>query len=199
MATLTPLGIMRNTIAQNISDRNGIAVAGAGAGVGIFGPLPGATVAENVITNNTLTNNGLPGVAFHAHTPGQNLNNNVIVGNLISGNGQDTEDAATPGKAGINVFGVSPIAATILQNTFSNEAYDIVVNTPANVDVHLNNIDNDHAVGIDNIGAGSVNATENWWGCLKGPGASGCTTVMGPNILANPWLTFLSLPIPLPF
>lgn len=81
-----PLGIMRNTVVQNISDHNGL--NGAGAGVGIFGPLPGATVANNVIINNTLTNNGLPGVAFHAHSPGQNLNNNVIVGNQISGNGR---------------------------------------------------------------------------------------------------------------
>ena len=195
----SPLGIMRNTIAQNISDHNGTAVPGAGAGVGIFGPLPGATVANNVIINNTLTNNGLPGVAFHAHTPGQNLNNNVIAGNFISGNGQDTEDAATPGTAGINVFGVSPITTTIVQNTFGNEAFDIVVNTPADVDVHLNNLGNDHAVGLDNIGPGTVNATENWWGCGKGPGAAGCTTAAGTNVLGTPWLTVPILPIPLPW
>ena len=190
----SPLGISRNTIAQNTSDHNGTAVPGAGAGVGIFGFLPGANVSNNVIIGNKLTNNGLPGVAFHGHFAGpvgETFNNNVIVGNEISGNGPDTDDALTPGSTGINVFSAYPIVGTIIsQNKFDNEKVDIVINTPASseADINLNNLGNDHATGVDNLGAGFVNATQNWWNCPKGPGAGGCTSVAGP-VFFTPWLT----------
>ena len=37
--------------------------------------------------------------------------------------------------------------------------------------------------------AGTVNATENWWGCAKGPGSPGCSSVSGPNVVSTPFLT----------
>ena len=46
-------------------------------------------------------------------------------------------------------------------------------------------------IGLDNLGSGSVNATENWWGCPNGPGSNGCATVSGENVLYTPWLTRL--------
>lgn len=184
-----PLGIVHNTIANNDSLHNGYQVPGAGAGVGIFSFLPGGTVSGNVVINNRLRNNGLPGVAMHAHSPAENLNDNVIVGNEISGNGADTQDAATPGPTGINVYGFSPITGTVIsQNLIKDEADDIVVNTDAQVDAHLNNFF-DHTVGIDNLGTGTVNATENWWGCFGGPGAEECASVAGSGVLFTPWLT----------
>jgi Right handed beta helix region len=171
-ATLTgaksPFGVVRNTIAENQSSANGLAIEGAGAGVGIFTFLPGGRVSGNVVIGNRLTGNGLPGVAFHAHTAGEFLNDNVITRNYIAGNGADTEDAATPGPTGINVFGVSPIRGTIIsQNVIDHEAVQIAANTPTLVDAHLNNFLDD-TLGVDNLGTGSVDATENWWGC---PGA----------------------------
>ena len=186
------LGIIHNTIANNASLHNGYQVPGAGAGVGIFGFLPGATVSGNVVINNQLMNNGLPGVTFHAHFtggPGEVLNDNVIIGNQISGNGADTEDAATPGTTGINIYGAYPITGTVIsQNVVNNEAYDLVVNTGAEVNAHLNTFLGRGAVGVDNIGSGTVNATENWWGCFGGPGAKGCTTVEGSGVLSTPSL-----------
>jgi hypothetical protein len=100
-------GVFHNTIAENESSNNGLAVEGAGARVGIFDSVPGAQCYGKVVINNRLKDNGLPGVAMHSHTPNQNLNDNLIVGNRISGNGADTEDAKTPGPTGINVFGVA--------------------------------------------------------------------------------------------
>lgn len=41
---------------------------------------------------------------------------------------------------------------------------------------------------------GTVNATENWWGCRRGPGARGCATVSGPDVLLKPWLTHPAAP-----
>ncbi len=185
----SPFGIYHNTIANNDSIHNGYQVPGAGAGVGIFTFLPGGTVTGNVVIDNVLTDNGLPGVAMHAHSPGENLNDNVIVGNQISGNGADTEDAATPGPTGINVYGLSPIMGTVIaQNVIKHEAVGVAVKTGAQVDVHLNNLLGQGAVGVDNHGSGVVNATENWWGCSSGAGAAGCSSVSGSGVLTTPSL-----------
>jgi parallel beta-helix repeat protein len=193
-AATSPFGVRRNTIANNASIHNGYQVPGAGAGVGIFTFLPGGRVSENVIANNQLKNNGLPGVAMHAHSPGEDLDNNVILGNTISGNGADTEDAATPGSTGINVFGVSPINGTMIsQNVISNEKVDIVVNTTgvspfATAAIHLNLFLNSK-IGIDDLASsGYVDATENWWGCADGPGSPGCAKVLG-MVFFKPWLS----------
>ena len=182
-----PLGVFENTIAGNESSRNGLATH-EGAGVGIFDSVPGAKNYENVVIGNKLTLNGLPGVALHSHTPHQNLNNNSIIANQISGNNADTDDAATPGPTGINIFGVSPISGTVIsQNVIKDEAVDVAVNTPAYVDVHLNNLIG--KTGLANLGSGNVDAVQNWWGCAAGPGAGGCSSVSGSKVLVTPWLT----------
>src|ERR1022692_588379 len=158
----------------------------SGSGIGIFTPVPGGTVTGNVIVNNKIENNGQPGVAMHSHGPGQFLNDNVIVGNHISGNGADAGDAATPGTAGINVFGVSPITGTIIsQNTIQDEAFDIVVNTPTQVDAHLNNF-LDNTVGVDNIGAGTSNAVVNWWDAPADPGRRDVPASVDPECSSPP-------------
>jgi hypothetical protein len=184
-------GVNRNTISDNESSRNGLAKEGAGAGVGIFVAGTGLETAGNVVIGNRLTGNGLPGVAFHLHTAktGQNVNDNLIVDNYIEGNGADTADAATPGPTGINVFGVAPITGTVIvQNVIKDEAVDIAVNTPGLVDAHLNDLLSNH-IGLANLDGGEVNATENWWGCPRGPGAAGCTSVSGSSVVAVPFLT----------
>jgi parallel beta-helix repeat protein len=187
------LGVVHNTIADNQSIRNGFQVPGAGAGVGLFsdGSGPGL-VSGNVVINNELLNNGLPGVAFHSHAPGDTFADNMIVANQISGNGADLFDTATPGSTGINVnsgFGRSPIKGTLIsQNVIDHEAFEVAVNTPAQVNVHLNNFLDD-TVGVDNLGTGAIDATENWWACSNGPGGGEeCANVGGPGVLFAPWL-----------
>ncbi len=185
-----PLGVHHNTISENNSYRNGLGLAGAGAGVGLFTSVPGAKTYSNVVIGNSLTNNGLPGVSMHSHTPGQNLNNNSIIGNYIAGNHADTDDAFTPGPTGVNVFGVSPIRGTIItQNTIERESIDVVAHTPGTVTLHLNDLLGAGMIGVDNLGTGKVDATENWWGCFGGPTKKNCSSVSGPNVLYTPWLT----------
>lgn len=186
-----PLGVVHNTVAANTSDHNG--TSGTGAGVGLFGYLPGATVSGNVISGNQLTNNGYPGVALHGHSTGQatgvNLDNNTIVGNVIAGNGADTADSATPGTAGINIFSAYPInGLAVIQNTIRQEAIAVAVNTPGMINIHLNNFDNDQGIGIDNLTNAGVNANSNWWNCPGGPGGPGCTTISGTNVGFVPWM-----------
>ena len=198
-STAPHLGVVHNTIANNESTRNGFQVPGAGAGVGLFADGSGiGLVSGNVVVNNKLTNNGLPGVAFHSHVgpaiglPPDNLNDNIIVGNTISGNGADLFDTATPGPTGINVnsgAGGTPIMGTVIsQNVIKGETDDIVVNTPASVDAHLNDLLGKQT-GIDVSGGAKVDATENWWGCSGGPGTNGCASVTGSGVLSTPWLT----------
>jgi hypothetical protein len=190
-----PFGLTHNTISQNVSTNNGFLVPGAGAGVGIFAPFPGTTNAGNVVINNELTNNGLPGVTMHNHAaspqaPPVNMNDNVIVGNRISGNGADTLDAATPGTTGINIFSVAPITGTIVaENVIQNEVIGFAFNAPSGqVNAHFNDFEL-LGTGVDNIGTGLVNATQNWWNCTGGPGAAGCATATGSGVIFSPWLS----------
>ena len=190
-------GVSKITVAHNNVVRNGFQVPGAGAGVGIFAPFPGTTAAGNVVIDNDLHNNGLPGVTMHNHAaapapaPPVNMNDNVIVGNRISGNGEDTLDAATSGPTGINLFSMAPVTGTVVsQNVFDDESIDIAFNAPAGqINAHLN--DFDRGTGVDNIGTGTVSATLNWWNCPAGPGGSGkrCATVVGSGVTFTPWLT----------
>ncbi|MGB7466905.1 MAG: right-handed parallel beta-helix repeat-containing protein [Candidatus Acidiferrum sp.] len=199
------LGIVHNTVSGNKSTHNGFQVPGAGAGVGIFSDGSGVgLVSGNVIIENELTDNGLPGVAFHSHVgpnfglPADNLNDNLIIGNHISGNGADLFDTATPGTAGINISsgaGGSPITGTLVSgNVISDEDDDIVMATPGYANVHLNDLLR-KGVGIDNLANGTVDATDNWWGCPAGPGGPGCSSVEGAGISWVPWLDHPVVPV----
>ena len=189
-------GVTRITVAHNDVERNGFQVPGAGAGIGIFAPFPGTTAAQNVVIDNYLHNNGLPGVTLHNHAaapapaPPVNMNDNVIVDNRISGNGEDTLDAATSGPTGINLFSMAPVTGTVIsQNVFDDEAIDVAFNAPrGQINLHLNDFETT-GIGVDNIGTGSVNATDNWWNCPTGPGGKRCATVVGPGVVFTPWLT----------
>jgi parallel beta-helix repeat protein len=193
LASHSGKGVYHNTISGNDVSHNGVDVRGAGAGVGLFAPGPGSQTYGNLVVNNRLTNNGLPGVTMHNHAappgaPTPNLNDNVIIGNRISGNSADTADAATPGPTGINVYGVVAITGTvILNNDIDKEAIDVAVKTPGAVSALFNSLGD--AIGIDNLGTGTVNALENWWGCPGGPnGGNGCATAVGA-VDFTPWLT----------
>jgi parallel beta-helix repeat protein len=192
-SSMLPYGVIANNIVGNTVARNGI--VGQGAGIGVFAPGPGNLAYENKIIGNVILDNGLPGVTVHNHAappgaPGVNLNDLVILGNYISGNGPDTQDAATPGTAGINIYSVAPVYSTqILQNTIDNEALDVVINNPGGSAVHLNNLLGG-AVGVSNLGKGTVDATLNYFGCPAGPGTTGgCSSVSGPAIGSTPFLT----------
>jgi hypothetical protein len=187
----TSFGVFHNTISANDSEENGLANSG-GAGVGIYAAGPGNKAYSNVIANNRLIGNGLPGVTMHNHADSPSLpadlDDNAIIGNFIAGNHADTLDAATSGPTGINVFGVGAVLGTIIsQNTIRDEALDIVTNTPGAVVIHLNDLDSG-SVGVANTGTGSDDATENWWGCAAGPGSKGCSQVTGSHVTSAPAL-----------
>lgn len=198
------LGVVHNTISGNKSTHNGFQVPGAGAGVGIFADGSGiGLVSGNVVIGNELTDNGLPGVAFHSHVgpmfglPADDLNDNTIIGNQISGNGADLFDTATPGPTGINISsggGGSSITGTVVSgNVITDEDDDVVMAAPGEVDVHLNDLLR-KGLGVNNLSNGTVDATENWWGCPAGPGGPGCSGVDG-SVIWSPWLDHPVVPV----
>jgi nitrous oxidase accessory protein NosD len=188
-------GVWYNTISRNASVGNG--TKAAGAGVGIFAPGPGNTNTGNVVIDNDLVDNGATGVAMHNHAsipglPPFDLNDNAIVGNRFSGNGPDNAGAPTPGPTGINILSMGPITGTVVaQNSFANEAIDLGFNAPATSQVNAHFNDFSSGIAIDNLGAGSVDATENWWNCPFGPGGGRrCATVAGTGVITSPWLFY---------
>ena len=197
-------GVDNNTVSDNLSKDNGVKVGGAGVGLFSDGAGPGR-VSGNVVIGNTLTGNGIGGVSLHSHVgpvfhaPADNFSNNSIIGNTISGNLADSGDTATPGRVGININsggGGSPVTGMVITgNNISDEDVDIAINTPALVDIHLNNLLGGK-IGVADVCAfdhatictGSIDAIQNYWGCDDGPGAKKCTTVSGADILYIPWL-----------
>jgi hypothetical protein len=197
-------GVDNNTVAENISTANGVKIGGSGVGFFSDGAGPGR-VSGNIAINNKLTDNGLGGVALHTHVgpafgaPADNMDGNMIIGNYIAGNLADNADTATPGRVGINInsgSGGSPVVGTVIsQNVIRDEDVDIAVNTPAEVDIHLNDLLGDK-IGVADVCAfdkapvctGSIDATENYWGCAQGPNKDSCTTTSGSDIRFTPWL-----------
>jgi hypothetical protein len=189
-ASMDHFGVYSNYIVSNQASQNGL--KGEGAGVGLFASDPGSKTYANVVVNNILTGNNLPGIAVHGHTPGQTLDGHVIIGNTLSGNGPDTDDAATPGTAGISFFSVSPVAGTLIsQNTFSNQSIAVVWNAPGEAKVQRNGFAG--PVGIYNLGPGTVSGEGNWWGCSSNPNSliayfGGCSGIRGA-VGVTTWLT----------
>jgi len=193
------------TVSDNDVENNGVQVGGAGVGIFSDGIGQGRS-SQHVVVHNRLIGNGIGGVALHSHVgpnfglPADDMNGSQIIGNYIAKNLADTADTATPGTVGININsggGGSPVQGILIAgNLITDEDIDVAVNTPAWVNVHENNLLGGNE-GVANVctlddpscKGGSI-ATDNFWGCAKGPGAHGCSTTSGPNIVSTPWLIF---------
>ena len=190
-------GIYHITISENNSHHNGFGTVEGGAGVGLFAPGPGNITKDNSVVHNRLVGNSLPGVAIHNHVnltfphhpPNPDVSNNTISGNYISGNGSDGA-LPTTSPTGISILGLTPIFGTVIAgNVIEDEDIAVAMNSASGLDLHLNDFEG-KKVGVDNINtAGAIWATENYWGCAAGPGATGCSTVEGgSSVVSAPWV-----------
>jgi nitrous oxidase accessory protein NosD len=192
-------GVFQNTVLKNESSYNGLN-NGGGAGVGMYAAGPGNINYGNVAISNLLVGNGLPGVAMHNHAapagaPPVTLRDNSVIDNHLRSNGADTEDAATAGPTGINIYGVLPLTGMVVTgNVMEDEAIGIsfhtaatAPNAPPQLEAHLNQFD-PKTIGISNLGTATVDGTLNWWGCRQGPATANCaSTTDGVSFI--PWLT----------
>ncbi len=192
-------GVFSNTVSKNQSSYNGLK-NGGGAGIGMYSPGPGAVNYGNVAIQNLLVGNGLPGVAMHNHAsvPGAPpivFRDNSVIANEFRSNGPDSEDAATAGPTGVNVYSVVPVTGLVIaNNVFEDEAIGIsfksaatATGAPAQMQAHLN-LFQAGTIGISNLGAATVDGTLNWWGCSRGAGEGSCATTTA-GVAATPWLT----------
>lgn len=96
------------------------------AGVVVAADSPNTVAKNNIVLNNTITNNFIPGVIIHSNTPGDSVDGNVVIGNTISQNGPDKE-VGDNSSTGIVLAGdVMPVTNTIISNnSIANETYGI--------------------------------------------------------------------------
>lgn len=105
-------GVYDNTISGNVAERNGVVVPGAG--ILVAAAFSRGAAYGNRIIGNTVSGNGLPGVALHSHERPQDLNGNVIRNNVIGRNaiggsrgGPGDGDGGIHHTAGILVWSAS--------------------------------------------------------------------------------------------
>ena len=69
------------------------------------------------------------------------------------------------------------------ENVISQEMIAVAFKAPSGqVAAYLNNFM--APTGVDNLGAGTVNATQNWWGCAGGPNTA-CGMVTGSGVTSS--------------
>ncbi|MGM0591181.1 MAG: right-handed parallel beta-helix repeat-containing protein [Halobacteriota archaeon] len=74
---------------------------------------------------------------------------------------------------------------SVLNNTAVQNRVGVAVSnntTPTNVSVHVNNLSENEAYGVQNNATGVVNATENWWGADSGPSSPGNGTALADPV-----------------
>jgi hypothetical protein len=189
-APLPGNGVYNNHISYNVSNGNG------GAGIGVFTPTPGTAAYGNIAIGNVVNGNGLPGITLHSHAPGQNLNGNRFLFNSLDANsvfGPDPDSGAPP--SGIEISsdasaGAAPITDTLVYgNVITNQEVGVWVGSTAiSPTIHVNrNWLGGTSVGVQNAGTGTLNATQNHWGCDAGPGSAGCAGIVG-DVNYTPWM-----------
>lgn len=169
-----------------------------GPGVGFHSHAPGQKLNDSEVVGNVIQGNGADPNPGPGETNGPADPTGIDV----------YADVAAAPLSGIKIVG----------NTIKGETNDIWVGAPSwsncgtaaspcyVVDAHLNNFA-PHSVGVNNAGASAavgdapgqastivpgpsvlVQATNNFWGCAKGPGAGPCASVQG-NVTDVPFLT----------
>jgi hypothetical protein len=167
----------------------------------------GGSVTNATINNNVFTNNQNAAVELAATTASQS--NIAITNNVMTGNGNGVLSTGTTGLTitGNTITGSlgSQVAlgggnngVMILSNTIvggSTRGIRLVdlgtgLGPEANVFVHVNRIKGNATAGIDVAAGrytGTLDATNNFYGCNTGPNTAGCDAVTGA-VLSTPYL-----------
>ena len=166
------------------------------------GILLAAAGSGTIVSNNTVSGNDI-GIYNWADAP-TTIGGNAVHSNRFEGIVLDEGDAAVSlndiqgGNVGIMAISFDgsggDSAGTLTCNRITGTSTAIQLNDTqladsniATVTAHNNSIKG-NTVGADNPMAMSVDAENNWWGCVAGPGNAGCDPVTG-NVDFTPFLT----------
>jgi hypothetical protein len=167
-----------------------------GYGVFVFVPYVSATVESNRISGCSV---GL--AAYGGAVSGQGP---TFAKNVANGTGASTTNNAGTFGAYLTTdqlgFAFGDVTATLTGNSLShfNTGMFVTQTTPtegqpsggqANITATPGNSFYANGTGANGNTATKVNATEDWWGCTKGPNMGGsCNTAIG-TVTFTPWLT----------
>lgn len=136
-----------------------------GHGIGVFG-IPGIVICEN-----TLSDNHAPSSVRISASFGAKVKRNTIV------------------DAGFTALGISfgSHESEVEENTITGGWNGVYVQGATGVVLRDNNIVGNANFGVESINV-PVDARENWWGCVEGPGMPGCDKA-DAEVQFVPWLT----------
>lgn len=129
----------------------------------------GATLGGNTVEGH------ITGIYVAAPTSGATVSGNKITGN---GNGILIEGGVT----GVSISGNEITMNNVPPVSQNRGGIRLLAGfTPTGNSAHGNQIVGNGAQGVNNQGTGteSFNAQSNWWGCVSGPGNSGCDSTTG--------------------
>jgi hypothetical protein len=181
-STLTVSG---STFNQNsIADTTGAGIGGSAIGIG-----SSAANVTHTITQSQFTDNSVTGTFTGSHTYGA-----IQVSDSGSGNVLNITACIFTGNSVSSGPSGSGLGAALAVNSGHV--------TVGNCRFFNNTATAGSAIFSSVANSAVVGATENWWGCNGGPGASGCQTIVGDGaggsfgttVTFNPWLVLTFTP-----
>jgi hypothetical protein len=183
-----------------------------GAGVSVLGKV------DATASGNRVSSGGAPGVQVGGGTGVGLAEGNVVLdatgagvllvsgyepATTLRGRGNHVERAsASAFHIGNPAPAISPtveVSGNTMLDSAAGVTFDAAIDVQpgTSVSARLNRIvGND--VGLDHRGRGSIDATNNWWGCNEGPGQPGCDAIIiadsvNASVDADPWLTLSAI------
>lgn len=174
---ITPgLAPIANSRAIYMSLTNDSSVTG-NTGSGFIGTgLEGSGHTDLLVSDNTLNSNK-KGISLFGDSTFITITGNTLTGSASHGIDIKGQDLTITGNT---ITGNGGNGVALSNNTLITQ----------NVDVNDNTITGNTGPGLSVAPAvaGPVNADRNWWGCVYGPGSTGCGTVTGVATII-PWFT----------
>jgi len=191
VGSFVPLTISNSQVLNNTAVSSGGAQQGGGIalpGNAGTGGDPQSVIHASLISGNKAGSQG-GGVFSGTHLT-------LDTGTIITGNSASGSGAQTGGGLWSNLTNESTqiTNATFTGNNAGTSGGAIQVDNSSTgnaLNVVFSRIAGNIAPtgnGLNNV-AGTVSATDDWWGCTLGPNTSPCDQVHGSNVTVSPWIT----------
>ncbi len=195
------LSISNSTFSTNTSNGAGgsamwYRAEGTASGEGLT--INNTTFSGNAVSTGSVKAGGALDVEIARSSPAVfNVTNSRFTGNTVTGSG-----AGIP--VGAAIYAPSG-TLNVTESTFTGNSVSggttpaggAIASNGATTTLHYNRFTGNTAASGSAVStsAGTVNATDNWWGCNTGPGTAGCDTVAGgPTVSPRLQLTASASP-----